>query len=181
MVKGDWGRPVRILQETPDDLWEVEALYDLSFAPGRFALSSYQLRDGVEKVGALCMIARDDFDVIVGAIRYWPIMAGSHPALLLGPIAIHPIRQGEGIGAALMAASLDKARAIGWKRVILVGDPPYYSKFGFEPIADRVAFPEPVNPARVLGLALLDGGMDGVEGRVTKWPEGREVSGVSIA
>lgn len=166
---------MRILQETPDDLWEVEALYDLSFAPGRFALSSYQLREGVERVGALCMIARDDFDVIVGAIRYWPIRVGGAPALLLGPIAIHPIRQGEGIGAALMAASLDKARTLGWERVILVGDHPYYSRFGFEPVADHVAFPPPVNPNRVLGLALVEGGLSAVSGPVTKWdpaPEG---------
>ncbi len=160
---------MRILQETPGDLWEVEALYDLSFAPGRYALSSYQLREGVEKVGDLCLIARDDFDVIVGAIRFWPIRVGGAPALLLGPIAIHPIRQGEGIGAALMATSLDKARATGWERVLLVGDPPYYARFGFEPIADRVEFPQPVNPSRVLGLPLVEGGLDDLSGDVTKW------------
>lgn len=162
---------MRILRETEEDWWEVEALYDLSFAPGRQALSSYQLRDGVEKAAELCMIARDDYDVIVAAIRYWPIRIGKTPALLLGPVAVHPTRQGEGLGAALMAASLDKARTLNWKHVILVGDHPYYSRFGFEPVAEFVDFPPPVNPNRVLGLALTEDGFDGVSGAVTKWTE----------
>ena len=76
--------------EKPDDWWEVEALYDLCFAPGREALSSYRLRDGVEPVAGLCMVARDEADVLAAAIRYWPVRVGDAQALLLGPIAVHP-------------------------------------------------------------------------------------------
>ena len=74
---------------------------DLAFAPGRAALSSYRLRDGVEPVAELCLVARDEYDALAGAIRYWPVRVGAagHAALLLGPVAVHPTRQGEGLGA----------------------------------------------------------------------------------
>lgn len=157
-----------ISEETPDDGWEVEALYDLAFAPGRFALSSYQLREGVAPVAPLCLAARDEYAVLVGAIRYWPIRVGGRPALLLGPVAVHPIRQGEGVGAALMADSLDRARVFRWRHVVLVGDAPYYRRFGFEPVADRVAFPPPVNPERVLAQTL-DPSAPVPSGAVTRW------------
>ena len=64
---------MQIRKETADDWWEVEALFDLSFAPGREALSSYRLRDGVDPVPELCLVARDDDGVLGGAIRFWPI------------------------------------------------------------------------------------------------------------
>ena len=67
---------LRTCIETPDDRAEVEYLFDLAFAPGRTALSSYRLRDGVEPVAALCLVARDD-DVLAGAIRYWPVRIGA--------------------------------------------------------------------------------------------------------
>ena len=58
--------------EKPEDWWEVEALFDLCFAPGREALSSYRLREGVSPVGALCLVARDYEGIVAGAIRFWP-------------------------------------------------------------------------------------------------------------
>ena len=67
---------ITLAEETPDDWWEVEALYDLCFAPGREALSSYRLRDGVSPVAGLCLTARDELGILVGAIRYWPVLVG---------------------------------------------------------------------------------------------------------
>ena len=151
--------------EKDDDWWEVEALYDLCFAPGRTALSSYRLRDGVPSVAALSRVARDEEGILAGAIRYWPVRVGPTPALLLGPIAVHPTRQGEGLGALLIEDSLSEAH--GWDRVILVGDAPYYGRFGFEKL-DGVIMPPPTNPDRVLGRALKDGAWFGIAGEVTK-------------
>ncbi|EPX80726.1 GNAT family N-acetyltransferase [Litoreibacter arenae] len=148
--------------ETPQDWWAVEALYDLSFAPGRTALSSYRLRDGVDPVPELSLVASDDMGIIGGAIRYWPVLVGTHDALLLGPVAVHPTRQGEGLGGALVRDSLARAEALGWKRVLLVGDAPYYGKFGFQKV-DGVEMPPPTNPDRVLGLW----DWNGVKGQVT--------------
>ncbi len=155
------------MRETKDDWWEVEALYDLCFAPGREALSSYRLRDGVDPVADLCLVARDEGGIIGGAIRYWPVLVGGAMVLLLGPVAVHPTRQGEGLGGVLIRQSLDKAQALGWERVLLVGDEPYYKRFGFLRI-DGVVMPPPTNPARVLARALGEGAWDGVRGDVVQ-------------
>ncbi len=151
-------------QEQPEDRWEVEALYDLCFAPGREALSSYRLRDGVPPVPDLCRVARDEQNILAGAIRYWPVRVAGRRALLLGPVAVHPTRQGEGLGGALMNDSLHRAWDLGWPRVLLVGDAPYYSRFGFQQLSG-VEMPPPTNPDRVLGI----GDWAGVTGKVSAW------------
>ncbi|NSX54714.1 GNAT family N-acetyltransferase [Parasulfitobacter algicola] len=155
----------RLAQETKDDWWEVEALYDLCFAPGREALSSYRLRDGVDPIAELSMTARDADDILAGAIRYWPVRVGTHQALLLGPIAVHPTRQGEGLGGALISDSLKLAQKLGWTRALLVGDAPYYSKFGFNVTTD-IKMPPPTNPSRVLALEIKRGAWRGIQGQV---------------
>lgn len=163
---------LRFLPERAGDADEVERLLDLAFAPGRTALSSYQLREGVAPIAALCRIARDDYDAVVGAIRCWPVRIGDAgaPALLLGPIAVHPTRQGEGLGAVLMRDTLADALRLGWTRVILVGDEPYYARFGFSrAMASGLDFPGPVNRARLLARALEPGAFDGINGMVRRW------------
>lgn len=157
-------------REAPDDWWEVEALLDLCFAPGREALSSYRLREGVAPVAPLCLVARDEDGTLAGAIRYWPVRVGAVPALLLGPVAVHPTHQGEGLGALLVRESLAEAARLGWQRVMLVGDAPYYGRFGFTRL-EGVEMPPPTNPDRVLGIALRPGAWDGVTGPVRRWIE----------
>jgi predicted N-acetyltransferase YhbS len=157
----------RLEEETEDDWWEVEALYDLCFAPGRTALSSYRLREGVPTVAALCLTLRDQDGILAAAIRYWPVEVGGQDALLLGPVAVHPTRQGEGLGGLLINESMAEARRLGWERVMLVGDAPYYARFGFRKL-EGVEMPPPTNPDRVLGFALKPGAWDGVRGPVTR-------------
>jgi predicted N-acetyltransferase YhbS len=161
---------IELHPETAGDWWEVEALYDLCFAPGREALSSYRLRDDVPPVAELSSVARDADGILAGAIRYWPVHVGHCDALLLGPVAVHPTRQGEGLGGFLIRSTLQKARNSGWDRVLLVGDEPYYGRFGFARL-DGVIMPPPTNPARVLGHALTPGAWDGITGRVTRWSD----------
>ena len=60
------------------------------------ALSSYRFREGVSPVRELCFIARDNEDILCGAIRNWPVKVGLHIATLRSSIAVHPVRQGEG-------------------------------------------------------------------------------------
>ncbi|MEM7189513.1 MAG: N-acetyltransferase [Pseudomonadota bacterium] len=161
----------RLMQERPVDGPEVEWLLDLAFAPGRGALSSYQLRDGVDPIAELSIVARDEYDVVAGCIRYWPVAIGAacDPALLLGPIAVHPTRQGEGLGALLIGESLSRAEAKGWVRVLLIGDEPYYRRFGFEnALTRRLDFPKPFNPDRFLGRALRPGAFENCDGLVQK-------------
>jgi len=160
--------------EQPDDHWEIEALLDTAFAPGRTGLSSYRLREDVEPIRELCLTARDDDGIgaLAGTIRFWPIRIGdaSEPSLLLGPVAAHPTRQGEGIGAMLILEGLERAVDAGWKRCLLIGDEPFYARFGFKrSLAEAITFPPPTNPNRILAKALVKGGMDGIEGAVTPW------------
>ncbi len=158
--------------ESDADWWEVEALFDLCFAPGRNALSSYRLRDGVAPMKDLSLVARDPQGIAGGAIRYWPVrIAPDHGqslrALLLGPVAVHPTHQGEGLGRMLIRESLALAQAKGWDRVMLVGDAPYYGRFGFTRL-DTIEMPPPTNPERVLGLSLTPGAWDGISGKVIR-------------
>ncbi|MGF1552860.1 MAG: GNAT family N-acetyltransferase [Paracoccaceae bacterium] len=166
---------IRLLRERACDGEEIEALYDLAFAPGREALSSYRLREGVAPVAALGLVARDEYDTVVAAIRYWPVRIGEDglPALLLGPVAVHTIRQGEGLGALLIGETLSKATDLGWARVLLVGDEPYYSRFGFRrDLARRLDYPRPVNFDRLLAAELHANSMAGAHGMVRKWHDG---------
>lgn len=158
---------MELREERDADWWEVEALFDLCFAPGRTALSSYRLRDGVPPVAPLCLIARDEDGVLGGAIRAWPVRIGAARALLVGPVAVHPTRQGEGLGGLLIRAQLHRATDLGWDRALLVGDAPYYQRFGFTRL-DEVEMPPPTNPDRVLGIALSEGGWDDVSGLVER-------------
>lgn len=158
---------MQLRQERAEDWWAVEALYDLCFAPGRESLSSYRLRDGVPPVADLCLVGVGPDGEMAGAIRHWPVMVGDAPVLLLGPVAVHPTHQGEGVGAALIREALARA-APRWVRVMLVGDQPYYGRFGFERLS-HVVMPPPTNPERVLGLALVPGAWDGISGEVVRW------------
>ncbi|MFQ3183783.1 MAG: putative N-acetyltransferase YhbS [Alteromonas macleodii] len=154
---------MELRDETKDDWWSVETLYDLTFAPGRKALSSYRLRDDVPPVAAFCQVLQSDDGIIGGAIRCWPIRIEEHSALLLGPVAVHPTRQGEGLGGLMIRDVLRRAVPAGWSRVLLIGDAPYYARFGFKPL-NGVVMPPPTNPNRILG----HGSWAGIRGRVRK-------------
>ncbi len=153
--------------ETADDWWEVENLYDTCFAPGRSALSSYRLREDVAPVAGLCVVARDSDGILGAAIRYRPVLVDGHPVLLLGPIAVHPTAQGEGLGSSLIRDTLARATEAGHQRVLLVGDAPYYARFGFVRLIG-VDMPPPTNPERVLGAELTPGAWQNVTGPVSK-------------
>ena len=157
---------MKLAEETGEDWWEVEALLDLSFAPGREALSSYRLREGVAPLAPCCLTARDA-GALAGCIRAWPVLVGEARAVLVGPVAVHPTHQGEGLGGLLVRSLLAEARRAGEARAMLVGDAPYYGRFGFARLAG-VEMPPPTNPERVLGIELRPGAWDGIAGLVRR-------------
>jgi predicted N-acetyltransferase YhbS len=112
-------------------------------------------------------VARDELGILAGAIRFWPVTVAGLDVLLLGPVAAHPTRQGEGLGGLLIQTSMELAGPQGWERVMLVGDAPYYGRYGFLVLHD-VVMPPPTNPERVLGRALRGGAWDGVAGEVMR-------------
>lgn len=157
--------------ERADDTAACDAIVAAAFGPGRFAKTAYRLREGVNCVAALSYVALEA-KRIVGTVRYWPVVIGGEPALMLGPIAIVADRQGQGIALALMQQSLAKARELGHRAVVLVGDEPYYGRAGFARIkpAGRITMPGPVDLSRVLGLALVEGALEALSGEIRKAP-----------
>jgi predicted N-acetyltransferase YhbS len=137
-----------IAPEGPLDGPPIEILLDLTFGLGRHRKTSYRYRTGVAPVQPLCLVAREGERRLVGAIRYWPVRLEQRPALLLGPLAIDPERQGQGIGRALTTASLERAAALGWRLVFLVGDPAYYARHGFAVAPSTIVMPGE-DPARL--------------------------------
>ena len=163
-------RPVvtgyRIRAERPSDAGPREALLDASFGVGRFAKTSERLRERRLAAEGLSFSAVAG-DRLVGTLRFWHVEAGREPVLLLGPLAVDPTLRSAGIGRALMEHGLKRARALGHGAVILVGDAPYYARFGFAQIsAQRIRMPGPVDPTRLLGADLVPGTLARAEGRV---------------
>ena len=152
---------------TAHDHDAIEHLLDLAFGSDRRSKTSYRLREGNAAVPGLSLVTRDAGVGVSGTISFWPLAIGEKqsPALLLGPLAVHPDRQGLGLGLALMREGLARARAQGHGLVLLVGDEPYYSKVGFRRLPDGlIALPGPVAPERFLSLELKPGALAGVSG-----------------
>ena len=160
--------PWAVRPERPEDGPLIAALTAASFGPGRFAKSAWRLREGVAPEAGLGFVAVED-GILRGSVRFWPVMVGTDRALLLGPLAVQSDQRGRGIGIDLMKRGLEAAKAAGWAAVILVGDAPYYGRVGFAPLTPgRLAFPGPVDPARLLGIALADGALETLEGPVRR-------------
>lgn len=141
-----------IAPEGPADGPEVEALLDRIFGPDRRRKTSYRYRDGLPPLAELCYVAHAGA-ALVGAIRFWPLWLDALPALLLGPLAIDPERQGQGIGRALTQATLALAEGMGWRLVFLVGDPEYYARHGFAVAPAEIVMPGE-SPRRLLYRCL---------------------------
>lgn len=163
-----------ITPEQPHHAAAVERLLDISFGPGRFAKTAYRLRDGVPPVAGLSLVSLDPAtETLDGTLRFWPVLIGGlTPTLLLGPIAVAPGRRSEGLGAALIRNGLNRAVAQGWRSVVLVGDAPYYGRFGFtRALTLGMALPGPVDCDRFLGLELVPGTLAGAAGTLMSWPD----------
>jgi predicted N-acetyltransferase YhbS len=155
-----------ILPETADDALAIERLHERTFGPGRYARTAFRIREQIEHRPELSFTARIG-TLLVGSARLSPIRIGDSPALLLGPLTVEPPFRNHGIGQALIEHALAAAKAAGHKLVVLVGDVPYYGRFGFKPIPKRQAvMPGPVDPARLLVAELTDGAFDGVSGPI---------------
>jgi predicted N-acetyltransferase YhbS len=104
---------------------------------------------------------------LVGTVRLWHISAGGKPALMLGPLAVDGDCRKLGVGAALMAHALAAAAARGHGAVILLGDAPFYARFGFSSSkTGELSLPGPFEHDRLLGLELREGALDGAWGMI---------------
>jgi len=156
-----------IRDEELRDVSAREDLLDAAFGLERHEKTCERLREGREPARGLSFVAEVDGE-IVGTVRLWNVKAGACDALLLGPVAVSSSHRSLGIGARLIRAALNRSVAQGHKAVILVGDAPYYERFGFSAalVAD-LDLPGPVDRARFLGLELAEGAFSGAHGLVT--------------
>lgn len=159
---------VTIRHELLCDIAPREILLNRAFGKARRRKTSERLREGRLPADGLAFSAVDRRCKLIGTIRLWHVIAGSAgPALLLGPVAVDCHHQNQGIGAALIRHALAEAKALGHGAVLLVGDAPYYSRFGFsEGLTRSLHLPGPVERQRFLGLELTPGALDGAEGLV---------------
>ena len=157
---------ITILPETPEDTTAIDRLNARTFGPGRFAKSAYRIREEVDHIPELSFTARVG-TLLVGSVRLSPVVIGTTPALLLGPLTVEPPFRVRGIGQKLIERALAEAKGRGHRLVVLVGDEPYYGKAGFKRIPKGlVALPGPVDPARMLIAELAPGAFDGVSGMI---------------
>jgi predicted N-acetyltransferase YhbS len=155
-----------ILPETADDAAAIERLHERTFGPGRYVLTAYRLREGRGHQPDLSFTARVG-TLLIGSNRLTPVCIGDVKALMLGPLTVEPPFRSRGVAKALIERALAEAKKQGHRLVLLVGDEPYYGRFGFKRVPRRqVAMPGPVNPARLLVLELVEGAFEGVTGTV---------------
>jgi predicted N-acetyltransferase YhbS len=163
--------PFAIRSERAADVVAREALLDACFGANRQARTCQRLRDGRAPAEGLAFSAVRQ-GRLVGTVRLWHVSAGGRPALVLGPLAVDPACRELGIGRALMNHALAEAKAGGHGAVILLGDAPYYARFGFSAqTAGGLSLPGPFERDRLLGLELREGVLEGVSGMVM--PTGR--------
>lgn len=143
-----------------------EALLDACFGENRHGRTCQRLRDGRAPAAGLALSAMRE-GKLVGTVRLWHVSAGDRPALVLGPLAVDPAFRELGIGAALMHQALAAARARGHAAVILLGDAPYYARFGFAAAkTGKLSLPGPFERDRLLAIEFTEGALDGAEGMI---------------
>lgn len=130
-----------IRPETPADREAIHAVHTAAFAPqgarnpqGEVLEAALvrDLRAAGDLVPALCLVAEVDGE-IVGHVA---TSRGSIEGLLgVAPLGVHPDHQRHGIGTGLMHSVVAAAEALWYRGLVLLGDPAYYARFGFEPAA----------------------------------------------
>jgi putative acetyltransferase len=158
-----------IRPETPDDLVAIRDLNISAFgrleAPTLEADIVDALRDKHKL--QLSLVAELDGSV-VGHVAFSPLLieapsGQSWEMIALGPIAVLPTHQRRGIGSALVRTGVQKVKEMGAEAVFLVGDPAYYSRFGFEPAYLRnISYPGMQSAFQV--LELIPGSLEGIDG-----------------
>jgi len=152
---------------TPADLPAIAHLHATVFGPGRFTRTAYRIREGTPDISSYCRAALLG-ERLIAAVRLTRVtVGGTGGALLLGPLAVDPEFAGQGYGKRLVAEAIDAARADGVRIILLVGDEPYYGRFGFRPVPPgQISLPGPVDQRRLLAAELVPGALPEMRGMI---------------
>ncbi len=158
---------VEIRLQKPDDFPALKQMNEETFGPGRFARTAFRVREGAAAEPRLNLCAVQN-GAIMGAVQFTPVsIGGVSSALLLGPLIIEKSHNNQGHGIRLMLEGMRRARELGYKLVILVGDLPYYARAGFASVPPgRIVLPGPVDPARLLYGELAPRALEAYRGLV---------------
>lgn len=156
---------IEVRNEVLSDIDAREDLLDAAMGEARFRKTSARLREDRLPADGLALIAEDEAGAVVGTVRLWNVAAGAYDSLLLGPLAVSPNAQSRGIGSLLMRAAIERASDLGHGSILLVGDAPYYARFGFSaaPTA-KLRMPGPYERSRFLAHELVTGALAGASG-----------------
>jgi putative acetyltransferase len=152
-----------IRPEQPNDHGAVRAVLDSAFGQPHESRLVEALRDDAECVS---LVAELDGRV-VGHAFFTPVRVGGFAAMALGPVAVRPDRQRQGVGTRLVNEGLESCRARGATAVFVLGHPQYYPRFGFVPASGfgiRCGFPVP--DELFFALELRPGALRDVKGTV---------------
>jgi len=166
--------PFAIRAERTSDVVAREALLDACFGDNRHMRTCQRLRDGRAPAEGLALsaVVRGR---LVGTVRLWHVSAGGVPALILGPLAVGSAYRKLGVGAALMAHAIAAAKARGHRAVLLLGDAPYYARFGFSAEkTGELQLPGAFERERLLALELEAGALEGAWGMIVPTGAARE-------
>lgn len=155
---------IQIATEKPEDHAQVERLAEKAFGPGRFTRTAFRLREGVPHEPDLSFVCWLNNEAIA-AVKLTKIYVEDKTALLLGPLVVSDAYKCNGYGAKLMETAVEAARSAGHECIILVGDLPYYQRFGFEVVSPgKITMPGPVDPQRLLVCELKPGAFERFSG-----------------
>ncbi|MBO6506453.1 MAG: N-acetyltransferase [Kordiimonadaceae bacterium] len=126
---------MNIRAERPEDQTTIHALTAAAFAGVPYSdQTEPAIVDALRAAGALSLslVAEED-GKLLGHIAFSPVSIDGqdHDWFGLGPVSVWPDNQRGGIGSALINEGLARLRANGAKGCVLLGDPAYYSRFGF--------------------------------------------------
>lgn len=172
---------IQISHEAAGDQTGIETLLDICFGPDRFRKTCQRLRDGCDPADGLAFVVRDSAQQVIATLRFWTITIGGETrSLLLGPLAVHPRLHSLGLGTRLIRYGLNQAAMLGHTSVVLVGDEPYYRRFGFEAaFTVEMDLPGPVDRARFLALELHHGALASARGMIAPADRGESLSALA--
>lgn len=169
---------IQIRQEQPADYKKTEQMTRDAFAtldlPERDGVDEHYLLHTLRKSNAfvpqLCLVAEQNSEII-GNIAYsvYKIVQENgqeSEVLTLGPLSVLPLYQNKGVGTMLVERSLQIAKGLGYKAVMIFGHPAYYPRFGFKNAKEYgITTEDGQNFDAFMALELYDGALQGVKGK----------------